>query len=355
MLLDLSKNLMMQYSSFTDLIKVVSNIRDLNDIRAKFLGKKGTVSNAIRDITLISQNKRQELGINLNKVRNAIKKKIVEVGSHVDINIINKKLKSESIDITLPGRNYTRGKMHPISHIIDDIKDILYYMGLQHVDGPSIESEWNNFTALNISRNHPSRQMHDTFYVKGYSNTELIQQHVKLLRTHTSTVQIRYMSNNQPPFKIFSVGKVYRSDYDATHTPVFHQLECLVVDKASSIMRMQVYLKTFLSLLFDLEYVPMRFRSSYFPFTEPSFELDIKYNRNTKEETPLDRRDHWLEILGCGVVNQKVFRNVNIDPIKYQGFAFGAGIERLAMIKYNIQDLRHFFEGDIRWLNYYGF
>jgi phenylalanyl-tRNA synthetase alpha chain len=339
------------YQEFKSSIKVVENENELNDIRVKFLGKNGIVTSEAKKIALVSQDEKKEFGAKVNKLKDYIQKEIQEVKSHIEEKILNEKLKNESIDVTLPGRGYQRGKVHPISHTIDKIKNIFYSMGFQHIDGPDIDNEWNNFTALNIPENHPTRQMHDTFYIEKKSEDK----DNLLLRTHTSTVQIRYMLENKPPLKIFSVGKVYRSDYDTTHTPMFHQLECLVVDEKSNVMDLQACLKCFLRLFFDSDQIPMRFRSSYFPFTEPSFEVDVKCDRSKKGEIQIGKGDDWLEILGCGMVNQKVLKNVGIDSSKYQGFAFGVGVERLAMLKYNISDLRSFFEGDIRWLNHYGF
>lgn len=340
------------YQEFKSSIKIVENEKELNDIRVKFLGKNGSVTNEAKKIALVSQDEKKEFGAKVNKLKDAIQKEIQEVKNYIEDKVLNEKLKSESIDVTLPGRGYQRGKIHPISHTIDIIKNIFYSMGFQHVDGPDIDNEWNNFTALNIPENHPARQMHDTFYIESKSGDK---EDIRLLRTHTSTVQIRHMLKNKPPLKIFSVGKVYRSDHDATHTPMFHQLECLVVDEKTNVMDLQACLKTFLRLFFDSDQIPMRFRSSYFPFTEPSFEVDVKCDRSKKGEIQVGKGDDWLEILGCGMVNQKVLENVGIDSTKYQGFAFGVGVERLAMLKYNISDLRSFFEGDIRWLNHYGF
>lgn len=351
-------NLDSVYQEFKDSIKGIIDERHLDEIRVRFLGKNGLITNEAKKIATVSPESKREFGARVNQIKSDIQRNIQEIKENLEDALLDEKLKTESIDITLPGRSYQRGKIHPISHTIDLIKNIFHSMGFKHIDGPDIENEWNNFTALNIPKNHPARQMHDTFYVenssKGNDETEN-EEKLNLLRTHTSTVQIRHMLKNEPPLKIFSIGKVYRSDHDATHTPMFHQLECLVVDEKSNILDLRGYLEIFLKLFFNLEQIPMRFRTSYFPFTEPSFEVDIKCDRSKKGEIKIGTGDDWLEILGCGMVNKKVLENVNIDTEKYQGFAFGVGIERLAMLKYNISDLRCFFEGDLRWLNHYGF
>ncbi|MFQ3306850.1 MAG: phenylalanyl-tRNA synthetase alpha chain [Candidatus Midichloriaceae bacterium] len=334
------------YKEFSSLISLIDNERGLEDIRVKFLGKNGVVTIEAKKISSIPNEEKKEFGKKINIVKQEISQKIDEMKSIFVAESLNKKLKEEAIDVTLPGRLESRGKLHPISHSIKIIKDFFHSIEFDHVDGPEIDNEWNNFSALNIPENHPARQMHDTFYV---------EEDKLLLRTHTSTVQIRHMLNNKPPFKIFSVGKVFRADYDATHTPMFHQLECLVIDKKSNLQDLKYYLQKFLRAFFNIEDLPMRFRASYFPFTEPSFEVDIRCDRSKKNNIKLGVGDDWLEILGCGMVNGKVLSNVGVDPNVYQGFAFGVGIERLAMLKYNIPDLRSFFESDSRWLKHYGF
>ncbi len=335
------------YEEFRNLIKNVRNDRDAEEIRVKFLGKNGLITAQAKKIVTVPNEIKREFGQRVNEVKEKITSEIESIKAKFLNTKLDTKLQQESIDVTLPGRKFTRGRIHPITQTMRLIKSIFYSMGFEHVVGPDIDNEWNNFTALNIPENHPARQMHDTFYLEGDEKL--------LLRTHTSTVQIRYMLNNKPPLRIFSTGKVYRSDYDATHTPMFHQLECLVIDEESSVQNLRVCLETFLRLFFKSDSIPMRFRTSYFPFTEPSFEVDVKCDRSKKGIIKIGTGDNWLEILGCGMVNKKVLDNVGIDSNKYQGFAFGVGIERLAMLKYNIADLRSFFEGDVRWLSYYGF
>ena len=335
------------YKEFKNLIKDVSNDREVEEIRVKFLGKSGLVTAQAKKIATVPNEMKREFGQRVNEVKESITTEIENIKTKFLEAKLEAKLREESIDVTLPGRKSTRGKIHPITQTIRLTKSIFYSMGFKYVAGPDIDNEWHNFTALNIPENHPARQMHDTFYIEGDEKL--------LLRTHTSTVEIRYMLNNKPPLKIFSTGKVYRSDYDATHTPMFHQLECLVIDEISNVQNLRACIATFLRLFFKSDSIPMRFRTSYFPFTEPSFEVDIQCDRSKKGIIKIGTGNDWLEILGCGMVNKKVLDNVGINSSKYQGFAFGLGIERLAMLKYNIADLRSFFEGDIRWLSHYGF
>ncbi|WPX96879.1 phenylalanine--tRNA ligase subunit alpha [Candidatus Bandiella euplotis] len=334
------------YKQFKVTISGAENCKIVEDIRVKFLGKNGLITIEAKKIAALPNEIKKEFGQKINEVKQLVIKELEEVQTRLADEALDFKLRQECIDVTLPGRGYKRGRIHPITHTIRLIKDIFRSMGFEHVAGPEIDNEWNNFSALNISENHPARQMHDTFY---------LEEDKLLLRTHTSTVQVRHMMENKPPLRIFSTGKVYRSDYDATHTPMFHQVECLVVDEKSSVQDLHACLETFLRLFFKTDNIAMRFRASYFPFTEPSFEVDIRCDRSIKGEIKIGTGNDWLEILGSGMVNKRVLHNVGIDPEKYQGFAFGIGIERLAMLKYNIPDLRSCFEGDVRWLNHYGF
>ena len=241
---------------------------------------------------------------------------------------MNEKLEKEKIDVTLPSRPKLKGSLHPVMNTIDEISTIFHGIGFDVADGPEIEDDFHNFTALNIPESHPARAMHDTFYV----NKEYV------LRTHTSPVQIRYMENNTPPIQIISPGRVYRVDSDATHSPMFHQVEGLVINEDVNFANLKGVVQSFLQSFFEDENLTIRFRPSYFPFTEPSAEIDMSWN------------DGWLEIGGCGMVHPNVLKHVNIDPEMYQGFAFGLGVERLTMLKYGINDLRHFFNHDLRFL-----
>ena len=259
---------------------------------------------------------------------------------------INEKLENEKVDITLPERPFTRGKVHPVSQTIDEISSIFSEIGFSVEEGPDVENEYNNFTALNTPDNHPARDMHDTFYLD--ENKEV------LLRTHTSPVQIRTMLKDKPPFKIIAPGRTYRSDSDQTHAPMFHQVEGLHIDTNINMGHLKGCLNYFIKEFFEVEKIKMRFRPSHFPFTEPSAEVDIGYEIKDGKII-IGEGDKWLEILGCGMVHPNVLKNVKVDPSKYQGYAFGIGIDRLAMLKYGINDLRAFFDCDYRWLNHFGF
>ena len=255
-------------------------------------------------------------------------------------------MEKEKIDVTLPERSFARGKIHPVSQTIDEISSIFSEIGFCVEEGPDVENEYNNFTALNTPDNHPARDMHDTFY--------LDEKKERLLRTHTSPVQIRTMLKDKPPFKIIAPGRTYRSDSDQTHSPMFHQVEGLHVDKNINMGHLKGCLNYFIKEFFEVKKIKMRFRPSHFPFTEPSAEVDIGYEIKDGKII-IGEGDQWLEILGCGMVHPNVLKNVKVDPTKFQGYAFGIGIDRLAMLKYGINDLRAFFDCDYRWLNHFGF
>ena len=341
---------MNQLSNIKDLFLVefstVNNLIELMNLKAKFLGKKSLLNEQISKMSGLTVEERKILGAEINAIRDFIISNLQIKQQHFEEMELMQQLHVEAIDITLPGRSWIRGKIHPITNTINELKEIFARMGFQHVEGKEIEDDWHNFTALNIGELHPARQMHDTFYMQNIP---------ALLRTHTSCVQIRHMANNQPPFSIISTGRVYRSDYDATHTPMFHQLEGLVIYKDINFGHLKGCINEFLKAFFGLQSLPLRWRSSYFPFTEPSAEIDIKCDRSSENEIRIGHGNDWLEILGCGMVHHNVLKNVNVDPNLYQGFAFGVGIERLTMLKHNIADLRHFFEGDMRWHQLYGF
>jgi phenylalanyl-tRNA synthetase alpha chain len=332
--------------SFGKLLSEATSIRDIESIRVKYLGKSGLLTEQMKKISSIPADERREFGASVNTLRDLFIENISALESKFEETEIRRRFEAERIDITLPPRLFEKGKIHPLSKTIEEIKTILIMLGFEYADGPDIEDDWHNFTALNIGPNHPARQMQDTFYLKGNRN---------LLRTHTSNVQIRTMQNKKLPFRFFTTGKTYRSDYDATHSPMFHQLEVCYIDKDINMGHLKSFLETFLKLYFNVDQVPIRLRPSYFPFTEPSAEVDVKCDRGGKNQIKIGQGMDWLEILGCGMVHPNVLRNCNIDPDEYQGFAVGAGIERLAMLKCNIPDLRDFFESDIRWLNHYGF
>lgn len=332
-------------SEFIGKLNLVASLKDLEALRIEFLGKEGLIAEQMKKIGALSPEERKSFGATINEVRNFITDEIAGLKAKLDQEALKQQLAKESIDVTLPARAYEIGKMHPISKVMEEIKEIFSLLGFGFNDGPDIEDDWHNFTALNIPETHPARQMHDTFYLREDN---------LLLRTHTSTVQIRTMQNSKPPFKFITYGRTYRSDYDATHTPMFNQLEGVYIDKGIHMGHLKGCLEQFLKQFFGLDNVTMRFRPSYFPFTEPSIEVDIKCDRSNKAEIKIGQGNDWLEILGCGMVHPNVLKNVGVDPKEYQGFAFGVGIERLAMLKYNIPDLRSFFEGDVRWHKHYG-
>lgn len=336
-------------------IENAEDLKTLDDIRVSALGKKGKITDMMKNLGSLSIEEKKEAGKSLNILKDEVAKAIDDKKVILEEKALNEKLLNEKIDVTLPVREETQGRIHPISQVIDEICTIFGEMGFERKDGPSIEDDFHNFTALNLPANHPARQMQDTFYLPKEKDGSKEIEHSNVLRTQTSCVQIRTMQNQEPPIKIIAPGRVYRSDYDATHTPMFHQVEGLVIDKKSNMSDLKGVLNEFLVRFFELDDdIPMRFRPSYFPFTEPSAEVDIGCSKKGGE-LKIGAGDDWLEILGCGMVNPAVLRNVGIDPDVYQGYAFGVGIDRLAMLKYGIPDLRTFFETDMRWLKHYGF
>ena len=330
--------------SFLNQIQEASNLQELEGLKVRFLGKKGFISEQLKLLGSMPVEERKSFGAEANILRDFITEEISNKHILLQQEDINKKLKSEKIDITLPARRGSRGKIHPISQAIEDIKSIFSKLDFTFVDAPEIEDDWHNFTALNIAESHPARQMHDTFYLKNSM----------LLRTHTSNSQIRFMTDRKPPIRAYTIGKTYRSDYDATHTPMFHQLEIFCVEEDLHMGHLIWCIETFLKMFFCVDKAPIRLRPSYFPFTEPSAEVDARCDRSSKGEIKIGEGNDWIELLGSGMIHPNVLRNVGIDSEKYKGFAFGVGIERLAMLKYNIPDLRTFFENDLRWLQHYG-
>ena len=324
----------------------LKNKEDLENLRIEVLGKKGSVSKLFQDLATIDKDKKKEFASQLNILKSKILEEFNKYSSKFEQDELKKKLHSETIDVTLPTPKKPQGKIHPVSQVIDELTCIFAELGFSVAEGPDIENEYNNFTALNTPPNHPARDMHDTFYLDENKQT--------LLRTHTSPVQIRTMLNDKPPFKIIAPGRTYRCDSDQTHTPMFHQLEGLYVDKNVTMADLRGCLDYFLKKFFEVDQIKMRFRPSHFPFTEPSAEVDIGYEIKDGKIT-IGQGDKWLEILGCGMVHPNVLKNAKVDSSKYQGYAFGVGIDRLAMLKYGINDLRSFFESDVRWLGHFGF
>jgi len=321
----------------------------LEALRVDALGKKGRITQLMKGLGGMDPEARKAAGQALNALKSEVADAIEARKAALSSSELEARLLQERIDVTLPIRPETEGRIHPISQTIDEVVAILGEMGLSVAEGPDIEDDWHNFTALNIPPDHPARQEHDTFYLPGEHDGERM-----VLRTHTSPVQIRTMQNSEPPFRVIAPGRTYRCDYDATHSPMFHQVEGLVVDEATHMGHLKGCLIEFCRAFFDVDDLPARFRPSYFPFTEPSAEMDVGCTREGGEFR-IGHGDDWLEILGCGMVNPKVLENCGIDSSKYQGFAFGMGIERLAMLKYGIPDLRTFYETDLRWLRHYGF
>ena len=324
-------------------LKLISSIDSLEALRIKYLGKKGLVSLEMKSLSSLSIDEKKIKGQELNIFKSFFEKEIQNKRSEIETSSINEKLRKENIDATLPPRNFETGRLHPISQTTYKIIEIFGNMGFSVKSGPDIETDFNNFTALNIPDHHPAREMQDTFYLDK-----------KVLRTHTSPVQVRTMLESKPPIRIIVPGRTYRSDSDSTHTPMFHQVEGLLIDEKSTMSHLKGCLIDFLKEFFEISDLKYRFRPSYFPFTEPSAEMDIAYTK-TNNVLKFGEGDEWLEILGCGMVNPIVLENCKIDSKKFQGFAFGMGIERLSMLKYGITDIRSFYESDFRWIQHYGF
>ncbi|MEX2449860.1 MAG: phenylalanine--tRNA ligase subunit alpha [Rhodospirillales bacterium] len=321
----------------------------LEELRVAALGKKGSVTSLMKGLGAMEPEARKNAGAALNALKDELaaaidaRKKILSAAE------LDTRLVQEALDVTLPARPEAAGGIHPISQTIDEVTAILGEMGFAVAEGPDIEDDWYNFGALNIPPEHPARQEHDTFYLPGTRDG-----HRLLLRTHTSPVQVRTMLAGKPPIRIIVPGRTFRCDYDATHSPMFHQIEGLLVDETTHMGHLKGCLVELCRTFFGVDDLPVRFRPSYFPFTEPSAEVDIGCTREGGRFR-IGHGDEWLEILGCGMVNPKVLEHGGIDPARYQGFAFGVGIERLAMLKYGIPDLRTFYESDLRWLRHYGF
>ena len=335
-----------------DILEKISNVSSLGELealRVQYLGKKGLLTSEMKSLSSLSIEEKKETGQKLNLIKTFLENELLKKKDSIENSTINELVKKEKIDTTLPPRNYQSGKIHPISQSLYKIIDIFSSMGFSVESGPDIESDFNNFTALNIPSHHPAREMQDTFYIECSSEEE-----EKVLRTHTSPVQVRTMLDTKPPIRIIVPGRTYRSDSDATHTPMFHQVEGLLIDENSTMAHLKGCLVEFLKEFFGINDLEYRFRPSYFPFTEPSAEMDIAFTRNNNV-IKIGEGNQWLEILGCGMVNPRVLENCKIDSKKYQGFAFGMGIERLSMLKYGITDMRGFFDSDFKWLNHYGY
>ncbi|MRG71355.1 phenylalanine--tRNA ligase subunit alpha [Alphaproteobacteria bacterium HT1-32] len=326
-----------------------ADLKALEAIRIDALGKKGRITDMMKSLGGMDPDARREAGQSLNALKTEIAAAIEGRKTTLEDAELEQRLAADRIDVSLSSRPETDGRLHPISQTYDEVVSIFAELGFTVAEGPDIEDDFHNFTALNIPPEHPARQMHDTFYLPEKEDGSRM-----LLRTHTSPVQVRTMLSQKPPIRILVPGRTFRSDSDMTHTPMFHQFEGLVIDKATHMGHLRGCLLDFCKAYFEVDDLPMRFRPSYFPFTEPSAEVDIGCSR-AGGELRIGAGDDWLEILGCGMVHPKVLEYCNLDPAEYQGFAFGMGLERMAMLKYGIPDLRTFFDSDLRWLRHYGF
>jgi phenylalanyl-tRNA synthetase alpha chain len=338
----------------TDLMGAIDSadtLDSLEAVRIAALGKQGSVSALLKTMGSMSPEERQTQGPVINGLRESITSALASKKAELETADLNRRLASERVDMTLPAPETPRGTIHPVSQVMDELAEIFADMGFAVAEGPEIEDDWHNFTALNIPETHPARAMHDTFYFPD----EMASDGQKMvLRTHTSPVQIRTMTAQEPPIRIIAPGRVYRSDSDATHTPMFHQIEGLVIDKGIHLGHLKWTLETFLKAYFEREDVVLRLRPSYFPFTEPSVEVDVGYSVVNGKRV-IGGAEGWMEVLGSGMVHRKVIEACGLDPDVWQGFAFGTGVDRLAMLKYGMDDLRAFFDGDNRWLQHYGF
>lgn len=336
------------------MVEAANDLSSLDHARVTALGKKGRITEQMKTLGTLDPETRKETGQALNVLKNEVTDLIEERQKRLNEQALEAKIAGETVDVTLPVREERRGTIHPITQTQDDIISIFADMGFTMHEGPDIEDDFHNFTALNFPPKHPAREMHDTFYLPDAPDIDDPDFARRLLRTHTSTCQIRAMKAHGVPIRAIVMGRTYRSDYDMTHTPMFHQLEGLVIDKDIHMGHLKGCLIEFCKTYFDVDDLPVRFRPSFFPFTEPSAEMDIGCTRADGGLT-IGAGDDWLEILGCGMVHPNVLKNCDIDPDEYQGFAFGMGVERVAMLKYGIPDLRSFFESDTRWLSHYGF
>lgn len=336
----------------------------LEAVRVEALGKQGTVSNLMRTLGQMSPDERQTMGPKLNRLRDAVAEAIaVKKASYAEA-ALEAKLRAEAVDVTLPPVRTHQGAIHPISRVMEEMALIFGEMGFTLEEGPDIETDFNNFTALNFPEKHPARDMHDTFFLGRSPSNDPDTDNVlsamasnrerKLLRTHTSPVQVRTMLKQKPPIRMICQGRTYRKDSDATHTPMFHQTEGLVIDETTTMADLKGVLMAFVKAFFEIDEVEVRFRPHHFPFTEPSAEMDVRCDRSGGQ-IRIGQGDDWLEILGCGMVHPNVIKACGLDPEKHQGYAFGMGVDRLAGLKYGMPDLRDYFGNDVRWLKHYGF
>ena len=338
----------------TELLTAIAAATDeatLEAVRVAALGRHGSISALLKTLGTMSPDERKQQGAAINGVKDSVTAALAARKDALKALALDQRLNTETVDVTLPVREPPTeiGRVHPITQVVDELTAIFADMGFAIVEGPDIETDDYNFTKLNFPEGHPAREMHDTFYFNPKPDGSRL-----LLRTHTSPVQIRTMLAKQPPIRVIIPGRTYRSDSDQTHTPMFHQVEGLVIDKGAHLGHLKWILQEFCKAFFEVDQVKMRFRPSFFPFTEPSLEVDVQCRRD-KGEIRFGEGEDWLEILGCGMIHPNVMRNCGLDPDEYQGFAWGMGIDRIAMLKYGMPDLRPFFEADMRWLAHYGF
>ncbi|HEX8670202.1 MAG TPA: phenylalanine--tRNA ligase subunit alpha [Allosphingosinicella sp.] len=330
-------------------IAAAPDLGALDAERVATLGKQGTITQLLKSLGRMTPEERQSEGPRIHALREQVTEAIAARKAALEAEALERRLATETLDMTLPVAPAPQGSVHPVSQVMDELAEIFADLGFSVATGPEIEDDWRNFTALNIPESHPARAMHDTFYLAQSPRDRRM-----LLRTHTSPVQIRAMQTQPPPIYIIAPGRTYRSDSDATHTPMFHQVEGLVIDRGIHLGHLKWTLETFLKAYFERDDIVLRMRPSYFPFTEPSAEVDVGYTM-VKGRRVLGGSEGWMELLGSGMVHPRVIANCGLDPDEWQGFAFGCGIDRLAMLKYGMDDLRAFFDGDLRWLRHYGF
>jgi phenylalanyl-tRNA synthetase alpha chain len=333
-----------------DQIAQASDLQALESLRVQLLGKSGEITAKLKSLGSMDPDTRAAEAPKIHALREQVTTALADRKVALEAAELERKLATETIDLSLPAPETPQGTVHPVSQVMDELAEIFADLGFSVAEGPEIETQWYNFTALNMPENHPARAMQDTFYLEPRDGEE----EPRVLRTHTSPVQIRAMEAQGAPLYVIAPGRVYRSDSDATHTPMFHQVEGLVIDRAITLGHLKWTLETFLKAFFERDDVVLRMRPSYFPFTEPSAEVDVGWSME-KGRRVVGGQEGWMEVLGSGMVHPRVIANCGLDPDEWQGFAFGCGIDRLAMLKYGMDDLRAFFDGDIRWLKHYGF
>ncbi|HEY8435128.1 MAG TPA: phenylalanine--tRNA ligase subunit alpha [Sphingomicrobium sp.] len=333
-----------------DRIAAAKDLAELDSVRVSALGKSGSITAMLKSLGAMDPETRAAEAPKIHALREQVTEAIADRKAALEAADLDRKLATERVDLSLPAPESVSGTVHPVSQVMDELAEIFADLGFSVAEGPEIETQWYNFTALNMPENHPARAMQDTFYLEPHPGED----ERRVLRTHTSPVQIRSMQDHGAPIRLIAPGRVYRSDSDATHTPMFHQIEGLVIDKAITLGHLKWTLETFLKAFFERDDIVLRMRPSYFPFTEPSAEVDVGWSME-KGRRVVGGQQGWMEVLGSGMVHPRVLTNAGLDPDEWQGFAFGTGVDRLAMLKYGMDDLRAFFDGDIRWLKHYGF